>query len=416
MSHKLLLLSLFLAISSLPSFAQSELEFSPTPNQWDSLVLLAKQQNRPIFVDAYASWCMPCKSMKKKVFARDNVGNHYNSTFISFRIDTETKLGREIANTYAINAYPTFLYFSPDGKLLHRASGFLQDTLFIQVGKDALNPLKQSENLAQRYQQGDRDPDFLYQYAYLAFKNNNPLYVDIANTYLKTQADWKSERTMRLIFELIDDVQNGAFGYYLTNQAEFEKLYGRDKVERKTLQAAVWELNSQIFEKEDSFDIDKDVPFVFYKYFDREKAHQYTDYYKLLFNANQGEWDVFFSLAKHYERSHLWYKQRGKNRKEDYIRRAEQYLELAQMVSRNSLDKKHFKTTRRWLRRSVYLNPDYQNCYALANHYYNLNQKKQANKYLRKAFKRAKKVSAVDREFMAELEVFRYQVKEMKKK
>jgi hypothetical protein len=124
----------------------------------------------------------------------------------------------------------------------------------------------------------------------------------------------------------------------------------------------------------------------------------------------------FFSLAKHYERSHLWYKQRGKNRKEDYIRRAEQYLELAQMVSRNSLDKKHFKTTRRWLRRSVYLNPDYQNCYALANHYYNLNQKKQANKYLRKAFKRAKKVSAVDREFMAELEVFRYQVKEMKKK
>lgn len=409
-------LFLIFALSFSAAQAQDGISFIDTPESWDSILAVAKQQNKPIFIDTYASWCMPCKSMKKKVFSKDAVGEYYNANFINVRIDTETKLGQQLVNSHAIDAYPTFLFFAPNGALKHRVSGFFEDSLFVQVGKDALDPLKQSENLSHRYEQGERAPDFLYQYAYIAFRNNNSIYPTLADSYLKTQTDWKQERTLRLIFELIDDVNTGAYGFYLTNQPDFEKIFGRDLVEQKTLRAAVHELSLLIFEKEDSFDINKDVPFVFYKYFDRERAHQYADYYQLIFNANQGEWPTFFQLAKHYERQHLWYKQKGRNRKEDYIRRAQQYLELSQMVSRNSLEKSHLKTTRRWLRRSVYLNPDYQNCYALANYYYHLNDKKKANKYLRKAFKRAKKVSTIDREFMAELEVFRYQVREMKKK
>ncbi len=412
----LLTIAAFCANLSLWAQTERALIFTPTPSTWDSVLLLAKSSGKPLFIDAHAVWCMPCKSMKKKVFSRQTVADYYNANFINLRIDTETPLGKQLVQKYEVQAFPTFLFFSSEGKLTHRASGYLEDSLFVQVGKDAINPLKQSENLAYRFEQGDRSAEFLYQYAYLAHKNNSPLATSIAGEYLKTQQDWNTEPTLRLIFDIIEDTNNGAYGYYLNNQPAFEKIFGSPAVEQKTLRAAIYELNMLIFEKEDAFSIDQDVPFVFLKYFPREKALQYSAYYQLLFHANQGEWDTFFDQAAKFERAHLWYKKRGKTRHEEYLRRSRQYFELATMVSRNSLEKKHLKTARRWLRRSAYLNPDYQNLYALSAYYYNQADKRRANKYLRKAFKKAKKVSNLDREFMAELEVYRYQLRELPKR
>ena len=42
-----------------------------------------------IFLDAYASWCGPCKMLQKNVFTKKAVGDFYNSKFINVKMDME---------------------------------------------------------------------------------------------------------------------------------------------------------------------------------------------------------------------------------------------------------------------------------------------------------------------------------------
>jgi len=101
---------------------------------------LAKEQNKLIFVDAYTTWCGPCKRMSKEIFPLKNVAEFYNSNFICTKIDMEKGEGLDIAKQYAVRNYPTYLFISCDGELIHRSLGSKPADEFIQDGKNALTP------------------------------------------------------------------------------------------------------------------------------------------------------------------------------------------------------------------------------------------------------------------------------------
>ena len=42
--------------------------------QWADILKKAADQNKPIFVDAYTTWCGPCKWMAKNTFTDEKVG------------------------------------------------------------------------------------------------------------------------------------------------------------------------------------------------------------------------------------------------------------------------------------------------------------------------------------------------------
>ncbi|WP_455261180.1 thioredoxin family protein, partial [Prevotella jejuni] len=56
---------------------------------FNEALVKAKQENKILFVDFYAVWCVPCKKMAKTVFTQEEVGKYFNEHFISLQLDAE---------------------------------------------------------------------------------------------------------------------------------------------------------------------------------------------------------------------------------------------------------------------------------------------------------------------------------------
>ncbi|MGE5499436.1 MAG: thioredoxin family protein, partial [Syntrophothermus sp.] len=111
---------------------------------WADITARAKKENKIIFLDAFASWCGPCKWMAKNVFTDAKVGDLFNEKFVCAKIDMEKGEGNDLRKKFGVMAFPTFLYISPDGEtIIHRTCGSTPAETFIQNGLNALDPEKQ---------------------------------------------------------------------------------------------------------------------------------------------------------------------------------------------------------------------------------------------------------------------------------
>jgi thiol:disulfide interchange protein len=107
-------------------------------NSWDEALKQAKLQNKYIFVDAYATWCGPCKMLKAKTFTDNKAAAFYNSNFINVAIDMEKGQGPQLARQWQLRAYPTLIIFDPKGKPVLGSVGYIGADDLIRFGKQAL--------------------------------------------------------------------------------------------------------------------------------------------------------------------------------------------------------------------------------------------------------------------------------------
>lgn len=170
---------------------------------WKDVLAEAKRQNKPVFVDIYTTWCGPCKLMAKQAFPDAKIGEKFNANFISYQIDAEKGEGVQVAKKYAVNAYPTTLYVSADGDLLHRAIGYSGIKEMLNEADKAIESFKDPNPLSameRQYAGGKRDPEFLARYlmkrANVGMPNSAAL-----DAYLKIvpEADWSTEKNINLI-------------------------------------------------------------------------------------------------------------------------------------------------------------------------------------------------------------------------
>jgi thioredoxin-related protein len=102
---------------------------------WKQALEKAKLENKLIFLDIYATWCGPCKKLKKRTFSNDKVGKYFNEHFINVSLDGEEGDGVSVSNTYHVSSYPSLFFINSEGKIISKSEGYLNAKEIVDFAK-----------------------------------------------------------------------------------------------------------------------------------------------------------------------------------------------------------------------------------------------------------------------------------------
>lgn len=369
-----ILLTLTLIFSQLSTFAQDGIKFQNI--SWTEALEKAASENKLIFVDAYTTWCGPCKKMVKEVFPQKEVASFYNQSFINYSIDMEKGEGPRLAKTYKVALYPTLLFIASDGSLVHRAAGFHDATKLMDLGNAAIDPSRQLASMEKRFDKGDRAADFLKKYTALRAATFDGSHVPIAESYLKTQKNWNTKENRSFIFNYMGGIDSKLFDHMSENRSAYIQQFGESAIEDKVRSIVFSEIAQRNTGEDKTLPI-SEVKKLYKKAYP-EKAKQLVSEYKMSYYRSLGDRKNFAKSAiKHY--------------KKFPSNDAMELNEIAWTFYSVIEQKKYLKKALKLVQKSAKLEPAYYNHDTMAALYFKLGKKQQALDTVQKAIEFAKK-------------------------
>lgn len=197
---------------------------------------LAAKEHKIIFMDAYTSWCGPCKRMASEVFTAAEVGKFYNKHFVNIKVDMEKGEGPELAGKYRVSSYPTLLFIDSKGEVVHSGKGGRPIDQFIGLGKEALGKNDKSGEFEKEYEAGKREPTLLRAYAYALLNSAKPS-LKVANEYVKSQENMSTPENLEFLFDFSIESDSKIFELALQNKTAITKLKSDDLFSEKVREA-----------------------------------------------------------------------------------------------------------------------------------------------------------------------------------
>jgi thioredoxin-related protein len=209
------------------AFAQG-IKFEDT--NFSTILAKAKKENKLVFIDAYASWCGPCKLMVKNVFPQKAVGDYYNSHFVNAKIDMEKGEGIELAKKYNVKAFPTYLFVDGNGEVVHRTLGYVEENDFIQFAKDAGDPNKRLTALKQKFENGEKDPEFLKNLAGLTMYNDAEFAARVLDRYFSEKPEFDRD-DVQMLLSATQSTESPLYKTFVAKKAEITKILPAERYE-----------------------------------------------------------------------------------------------------------------------------------------------------------------------------------------
>lgn len=293
---------------------------------WQQVQAKAKAENKPVFIDCFATWCGPCKYMSKVVFADEKASKFFNENFINIKLqlditdadNEEVKswyaTGKEIAKTYNVNVYPTFLFFNSDGKAIHKVVGAADADQFIEKCKKALNAETQYYTVMSKYQAGERAPELLFNLANACLQAND---LDnaprIADEYFDTQKNLYTKENMQLLQSVTTHSGDRGFNIMLNNPVQVDELLGKAMSASTTRDIIMQEDVVPFFTKQqqinNSVEPDWNLLHTKLEHNYNNRANEITAYSKIIYYKEMGIQDSLLIAVPNYMAKYIDYVQ-----------------------------------------------------------------------------------------------------------
>jgi len=121
------------------SLAYAWYSFYVPPNDvaWaDNMVSAREDANRSgknMLLFFTGEWCVPCRIMKREVFADQEVMSAINAQVVPVMIDIDDPTAEELVKHYNVGVTPITIFTDPQGKVLDYAVGKIGKTKFLEM-------------------------------------------------------------------------------------------------------------------------------------------------------------------------------------------------------------------------------------------------------------------------------------------
>jgi thiol-disulfide isomerase/thioredoxin len=194
---------------------------------WEKALARAAAEEKLIFVDAYASWCGPCKAMAANVFPKKEVGDFFNANFINVKLDMEKAESEDFRKKHRAAAFPTLFFINGENDVVHKTVGGKQVATLLEEANLALGKMDDLDALAARWEEGERSSNFVFTYVRAMVRRGEP-HLRVANDFLRSQSGPRDEATLRLIHVAATAADSRIFDLMVAEREGITQLLGEE--------------------------------------------------------------------------------------------------------------------------------------------------------------------------------------------
>ena len=367
-------LFIFCSLVGLKLVAQTEINFEKNTTI-QALKAKAKKEKKLIFIDAYTTWCGPCKWISANIFTNKEVADYYNKNFINAKFDMEDQgEGTRIGSSYQVMCYPNLLFIDADGKLIHRTAGAEKDPqYYIALGETAKDPKKCFAGVEERYKKEPLNTIYFAEYLSLVSNTCLDFQKDLDNFLFRlTEDDYYREDNWKLIQEHLADFNHKVTQYIAKNTSKFQEKYGE-------------EVDAFLFNsiRQTAFDLLNEPDFQEAKYnlllssakaTSIEAIKTLTPMLEIYGYERKGDWEQLFTFLM---------------ASGDSILDAENKNRYSYLITENSSNEVYLKKAEQWMRDVISAEggESWNNLDTYAHIVFKLNRKKEALEFAEKSLK-----------------------------
>lgn len=266
--------------------------------------------------------------------------------------------GPAIAAKYGISSYPSLLFLNGNGDVVKKAIGYHGEEQFLEVGKDANNPLYRGASLQEKFDKGESDPAFLKNFISLNATTKPDLAQKAADRYFATKKDQSlSDEEIYLLLTFTKSAKSQNYGVMQKYRAEILKKIPENTLKQFETSLKLNDLGQETVDIQNkSIDEQKFLKGAA-SFASPEEAKNFLLMLKMNFYPSVGNYEAFAKTAVEYY-------------KEPESANSNELLSAAMLIAENIRDKAILDKAAQWAEKSVMAGETPENTYTLAKIYH----------------------------------------------
>lgn len=264
---------------------------------WQETLAKAKEEQKLIFVDAYTTWCGPCKRMAKNVFTQESVGKVFNERFINSKMDMEAEKNMDFVIKYPVSAYPTLMFINGEGEVILKKVGGQQVDGLLAMANEVEKLDDRSVDFVEGYEAGNRDYEFVLGYV-KALNKVGKSSLQISNDYLKSAPSITDKELDGFLLEAATEADSKLFDQFINRKESILETTTRDEVMLKVKRACDKTVNKGI--EFEIIDLVEEAIAKYSEFHDKKKANEYMYEAKMNYYKGTGLIDEYATISSEY--------------------------------------------------------------------------------------------------------------------